>query len=193
MIEHLCEVLKRRVESLPFITLCGGLARIQRVKDNGIERAFPVMETFGGYTLLTPQKAEAGIAYFEFIRNDVKSELAGDRGYIYLAALRLVVWLNLERIDPPDVLGMQAAAMAAVTAPIDPTTQEDTGRISRYKITRALYAPKSPGFFAAYSYSEEELQYLMHPYDYFAIDFEAVYTMSNCEQPFFTIKPVVKC
>lgn len=193
MIEHLCEVLKHRVETLPFITLCGGLARIQRVKDNGIERVFPVMVSLTGYVPLHPQKAEAGIAYFELIRNEVKSELAGDRGYIYLAALRLVVWLNLERIDPPDVLGMQAAAMAAVTAPIDPTTTEDTGRVSRYKIVRALYVPKSPGIFATYTYNEEELQYLMHPYDYFAIDFEAVYTLTNCEQPFFTIKPAVKC
>ena len=176
MIDHVANQLAETMRSLPFISLSGGVARAQKIKDGDGVRTLPAFQRPDGsstYTWLTPSSKEVGIAYFENLGNDLDSSLSGGRGQMYRATLRVVVWLNLSRINPADVGAMMSQTVAALTGAV-----VESQYVQSVRIVPIREVPRTAEIFSKYTYNESETQYLMLPYDYFAFDFDVRYVLN---------------
>jgi len=176
MIDHVANQLAETMRSLPFISLAGGVARAQKIKDGeGLRTlpAVPKLDNSGSYTWLTPSSKEVGISYFENLGNDLDATVSGGRGQMYRATLRVVVWLNLGRIAPADVGGMKSQTVAALSASII-----ESEYVNNVRIVPIREVPRTAEIFGKYTYNEAETQYLMLPYDYFAFDFDVRYVLN---------------
>lgn len=185
MIDKVASELQKIVAQLPFISLAGGISRQTKILDGELTKIMPAyMYDDGNYKLLTPSSGESGIAYFENNGNELLDQVSGGRGQMYKASLRIVVWLNLTRISPADVGAMQAQTISAITG-----TVPDDGMVTNIKVLAKAEVPRSAEIFSKYTYREEETQFLMYPYDYFAWDLEVRYILiGGCQTVNFTTK-----
>lgn len=176
MIDHVANQLAEKLKALPFVSLAGGIARAQKIKDGDGVRTLPAAQKPDGsstYAWLTPSSKQVGISYFENLGNDLDANVSGGRGQMYRSTLRVVVWLNLSRITPPDVGSIMAQTVAAISA-----AQITSDFVNSVRITPIREVPRSAEIFSKYSYNEAEWQYLMLPYDYFAFDFDVRYVLN---------------
>jgi len=190
MIEIVAEQLAGTMRELSFISLAGGVARAQKVKDGdgaGVKTLPAVLdqENNGSYIWMTPDSKQSGIAYFENLGNDLVDGLSGgNRGQMYKATLRVVVWLNLDRITPPITGAMMAQVVASLSAGVG-----DTDFVKSVRVVPIKEVPRTAEIFSKYTYNEAEMQYLMLPYDYFAFDFDVRYILvTNCHKVNFMKK-----
>lgn len=177
MIDNVANQLAAQLATLPFISLAGGIARPQKIKTENVSRTLPAVpknDGTAGYNWLTPDSKQVGIAYFENISNELDDKLGGGRGQMYKAVLRVVVWLNLNRITPADTGAMQSQVVALLSSHLP-----NTDFISNVRVIPIREVPRSADIFSKYTYNEVETQHLMLPYDYFAWDFDVRYVLNS--------------
>ena len=177
MIESVTDHLAAQLKALPFLDVVGGIARKQKIKVGEIHKVLPAAKRLDNpskYVWLTPASNLSGVAYFENLGNELFSEVSGGKGGIYKATIRVVVWLNMSRISPPDKGVMMSQVITTIQG-----RHENVFGLQSLNITPKAEVPQSPDIFRDYTYNEEELQFLMLPYDYFAFDFIAIYAVSS--------------
>lgn len=92
---------------------------------------------------------------------------ATSRGLSFTSTLTLVCWMNLQKLGQTS-----CAASAFAQAQIIETLnafQANVSPINTIKVTEMSISPKSAQIFSKYTYDEKSIQYLMYPYDYFAL------------------------
>ncbi len=193
---------------LPGISLYGGLVstqeQIQPLRDEatGVSRnvmlRYPVTDDFQPCAVerpdlksFVPSATETGILYFESSGTAAKGR--NGRFFSYESRLRLVIWLNTERI---------AAAPAACPSPQDSSPHDlptlllnevikrfDTLRNTnvanyvRLRVDVSQVLDSNYNLFAAYSFDKATTQYLMPPYQALGIDMVVSYDLhQNCIQ-----------
>lgn len=181
-----------RVKTLDWIGEdVGGLVRpaVKRVAvpgENGkfITQRFPVAcdvsytDCEGNEEILrmyTPDSSKRVVLYFEDM--GVSEQKDGAR-LKYKSKIRLVCWLNTEKFQNAgcalDFYAITAIRKTFNTRPVN--FQEIIWGLNVLNVT---IPKKGPEIFAAYTFNEYR-QYLLHPYDYFAMDIESEFYVSDC-------------
>lgn len=189
MIETTANLMAERLRELPFLQTVCGLAVPQKYNDGGKVKTLPACNPLTGNerAWLVPESEKSGIAYFEMIANRATDFLSGDRGAIYDAVLRVVVWLNNDRLSPKY---STPSAMSAVIHKLQ-GRYSDFPPVSNLRVVAQSEPLRDVGaVFGKWTYDESELQYLMPPYAYFAFDFQVNYVVQAfCPQPIVTKEP----
>jgi hypothetical protein len=126
--------------------------------------------------------------YFEDVS---KAVLEVNRDYTSMeAVIRLVGWFNLKKINSSltdaDLMLMNVINAIPETYPPLPGA---TPYLNRIRVMFAGQEPRSADIFGAYSYDEAEKQYLIYPFDYWAINYRILYSVAPSCVPEVEIIP----
>lgn len=186
MNQDIANILKGYVETLPFAGKVGGLVKAitySTQNDKGVVRkTIPVDCDVthtnclkGKYTDLMPDSKYKSVMYFE--DGGVKPGDSSARDFSFESDLKLICWLNLKKTGKTGCSNT-ALAIATILNTI-PTRTFNSGVYTRILITMTGAEPKNAQIFSKYTYDEEKNQYLMYPYDYFALNFTVRFTISK--------------
>lgn len=180
----IADIIKTAIEDLAFVDRIAGIVKPVTISEDidGQKRVktFPVACNVteadcvsGQYTDLVPNSQKNSVIYFEdlgvqFIGN-VKSEMR------FRSQLRLVCWLNLKRMGITDCNWSSTATLHIIKSILQADVPFNSTPFTGMKYTGISQPVKSASIFSKYSYSEQVNQYLLYPYDYFAVDFVVEY------------------
>lgn len=182
----IANILKGYIETLPFAGKVGGLVKAitySTQTDKGvIKKIIPVDCGVthanclkGKYTDLMPDSKYKSVMYFE--DEGIRPVDNSTRDFSFESSLKLVCWLNLQKTGK---IGCSNTALAIVTILNTlPTRSFNNGIYTRIQISIDGEEPKSPQIFSKYTYDEEKNQYLMYPYDYFALNISVKFSVSK--------------
>lgn len=204
MINLIATELKTKILELGLTERFGGLVQPVTQDVNGDSFTFPIScdvsgkECFetGKYADLVPNSSYKSVLYFEQIGDVGRPEITGaKRNTIkWSATLRLVGWLNLDKLGETDC----AVTDQVVYTIIDKVTEGNgvydisNAAFTNAKMTVRLdrVVKKSPDIFRAYSYSEF-VGNLVYPFDYFAVDFAVnLYVNKACLTAYVPSTPI---
>lgn len=132
-----------------------------------------------GYTDLLPNNSYRSLFYFEDggitfqKRNGDKSE--------FVSRLKMVGWLNMKKfVLPAGVCSISGKIISQILKAM-PSQSINFGIYTEARVKLISEDIKSPAIFQRYSIPEEVMQYLLYPYDYFALNFQVEYVINrNC-------------
>lgn len=194
MVKEVANILKGRLINLPFLHTVAGLA--QPVIDSKyagdqenqkIQRKLPVsydIEDGVGERALVPDGTKKGILYFEDYGTQPDTGTKVRAGQLALITrMRVVCWVNKQKILEGDNVKydeVTASFVADIVARlVSGSAINSTIGISRLFVTLAGLPIQDANIFSRYNYDEAELQYLRPPYEYFAIDLQCKYWVSQ--------------
>ncbi len=185
MVGGIANILVSRISTLNFVDKIAGvvkpMVKVDVIEDEDgyrvVRKVFPVAcgvtaaqcEEQGLYTDLVPDDKYRSIIYFE----DRGAQFVDRQGSVlqFAGNLRLVCWMNLKHFVVAS--GKECTLDGLVLAKLlseFPNTYFNSGNYQRILINITRVLPKSQDIFGFYTYREETNQYLLHPYDYFAVD-----------------------
>lgn len=177
MISQVGDIIIDRIEDLPFMDKYAGVVRIARYKDPTAEgtaktKIFPVSCKIteeqcddGRYMDLCPDSKKKSVLYLE----DTSLRPTKKNGHIweFTATYDLICWLNMPKLGFSDC-SYSGIAIAGILKKIA-TRPFNSGIYQLVNIQFAGQKPKSINPFAKYTYDETITQFLLYPYDYFAL------------------------
>ena len=183
----IAEILKGRLEDILWIGRLAGLVRPVTYERNGGTITIPVavsVQDRSGCAAsdelreMVPDDQYGAMVYFED-QGATRSQ-SRTRGVHFVSSVRLVCWVNVSRLG-----GDMLAADHVMTKLIHALTAGpyNLGNLQGIR-HRAQAAPaRGAALFAAYNYPNSSRQYLMPPFDAFAIDINTEYRlMPGCEE-----------
>jgi len=198
MITAIGEILKDRIKDCNFAERVAGIVQTlsmqSKSKDNKttITKKYPIScavvgedcgEDKSTYKDLIPDSSKRSVMYFEdiggiqFLRRE-RNDL------VFEAKIRLVVWLNQQKLGKNEC-SVSAPIMAHLIAKLQTTSPFNNPPYTKMSIHVAAIAQKNPAIFGKYTYDEAVMQFLMYPFDYFAIDLLVDYSINaNCLEDF---------
>ena len=186
MIQTIVNYLKDNYLQLPFVDTLGGVITVLRQSlpvDGGKTKVniFPAVlnedkqecNNFSEYIAMIPDSTKKGMIYFE--AQNVSITKSDYHNYKASCKVKLIFWCNLNKINKAyinaDIIMMKI--MSAIPQRIANIGNYDSVNFN------FLGNSKTASLFSAYTYKEEERQYLMFPYDYFALDYEITWNCNN--------------
>lgn len=179
MNEKIANILKSKIQNLPFVDKIAGLVRPVKQEVLG-ENNIKVLKTFpvsadvsydlligGKYRDLIPDSKYQSILYFE----DNGCVLTyKDRGWVgFNSKLTLIGWLNVKKLMDCQTFTASTEVILSILSNLpEMPFNEDIYR--EIKIIALSEVPKSNAIFSRYTYDELKTQYLLYPYDYFALN-----------------------
>lgn len=205
MISDIGQILKSYISPLGFIDKLGGVVRVVTKNESDsegsvIRKSFPVDCDVtnddcltGKYVDLMPNSAYLSVSYFE--DQGVRLVTQDVRNFTFEATLKYVCWLNLKKLGKTSCSNSALAYLnilkALPTAYFNQTV--NTVPYSRVIIKVDGQDIKSPQIFSKYTYDEEKTQYLIYPYDYFSMNVNVQFTISQACIPAFTTGEELIC
>ena len=195
MNKELSIVLRDRISDLLYVEKVSGLVQVFNklisVDEGGnIVKKIPVTSsaTFENCNTeqklveMIPDSSIKGMVYFE--DQGINQPAKVPNGMSYKSSLRLVCWLNTNLISSQSDMLLSARVMNDIIKRlvVNPFNSIPFTRVT--VLVQNIVQDNS--IFSKYSYSEQETQYLMAPFEYFAIDFLISYTV-----PFACPSPVM--
>lgn len=191
MNQAIANIIKSQIEDLSFVDKIAGLVttvymNITDENDNKVQKSFPVACCTtaedckaGAYNDLCPNSAYKTVIYFE--DGGVSfSRAAGNYKY-YTSRLRLVCWINvakllLDECYNEDTCTISAALIAEIirALPAFPVHYDYFDFVYHEVTGQQVH---SNSIFAGYTYNEKQTQFLMYPFDYFALDIETQFAI----------------
>ena len=181
----IAEILNAYLLALPFADRVAGTVRpvtlVTGSEEKPVKKTIPVACNVsqpdcisGKYTDLIPNSKYKSIMYWE--DNGVKLNTENiTRDFNFTASLRLVCWVNLKKVGKTDC-DVSALAITNILNAI-PTGYFNSGIYTRIRATMTGEIIKSSAIFSKYTYDEATTQYLMYPFDYFALDYNIIFTI----------------
>lgn len=193
-------ILMQKLTDIPYLQRFGGLVYTQEEENvlydeqTGVKtkKRYPVTNeycitkpgcgTTNGGLDMTPDSSYFGQVYFE--DGGVNPIGREGRMHKYRSRLRMVVWLNTKMVvkkDGYDQLPGQSIALAVWN---DITTRFATleftkqGYYQRFQVKPGNVPIQGATVFSAYTFDENANKYLMHPYEFFAIDLDVEYCLN---------------
>lgn len=175
----IADLIKAEIQELNFIDKIAGVVKPLTYKDkDGNEKTFPVAVDGsipcdpGHYTDLVPDSTKLSIIYFEDKGIDVVNA-----GCYYVdceASLRLVCWCNLAKINAnyTDAQALKIRLIQGI-----PRRLDNSDWATKILVMFEGEEQKSRDIFSAYTYDESKDQFLMYPYDYFALNYKIKYSI----------------
>ena len=130
----------------------------------------------GTYQSLMPDSSKRAVAFFE----DGGTRLIKRNGdnFEFINSMKLVVWVNLAKFKDPSCAGITSLLVASIIKSI-PANFINSAPFTGMKIRLKGEDPKTPAIFARYTFSEPETQFLLFPFDYFALQFETEFMINQ--------------
>lgn len=194
MTNDLAEILKGKISGLPFMDRITGLVKTLTIRDtqeNGTSKvkSYPIAcnvtandcVSNGKYQDLVPSSKHKSVIYFEDTGGTQMTGIKGDL-FNFRSTIRLVGWLNLKKMGLTDC-NWSSTAVLQVMRELSQLTQPANyhDKYLHLKMTGMSEAVKSVDIFRRYTYDEPVSQYLIYPYDYFAIDITIEFSVNkNC-------------
>lgn len=206
MVRFIEQSIKSQITGLSFIERYGGVAIpvsiTQQTKNGPVIKVLPVscdvddtdcLET-GKHPKLVPNSTYKSVAYLEEQGSTTVNFAGAKAGEITATSrIRLVVWLNMQKLGYDDCKGTNRFELETLNAikgfrefTVDGVT--GTVNISRTSIVQKV----STNIFAKYSYSDHQWAFFW-PYDYFAVDFDATVKVGAGCLTSSTEQTVIEC
>lgn len=184
MNHEIATILNTYISTLPFADRLAGVVKpvtfVTGTVDKPVKKTIPVdcgvsqPDCMAGkYQNLVPNSKYKSIIYWE--DNGVTTNSNNTRDFNFTAQLRLVAWLNLKKLGKTDC-NLSALAVTNVLNVL-PTAPFNSGIYTRMRINVGQEIIKSNAIFSKYTYDESVVQYLMFPFDYFALDVSVDFTI----------------
>lgn len=191
-------VLMARLFNLPYIEKFGGIVQviqkvipavdgksnIKRIPISAVHQA-PANCSLAEATSIhfIPESKLKGMLYFEDGGSTVDTGRRHTGLNFWRSRLRLVVWMNQkllkEKFD--NQMGSQAMNEMISLLCTNPVNYEVFKQV---KVEVASIPANTSALFTAYDYDEKETQFLMPPYDFFAIDLDVTFGIpKHCKVP----------
>ena len=185
MTEKIAQLILNEISTLNWLDKIGGVVKPLRVNvKGGVEKVYPVClnsETIcdsSRYTDMVPDSSKRSILYFEDGGVDVIE--SGCKYTDMEASLKLVCWVNLPRINNA-YTNAEIIKLNLINS--IPSRIANTDWVTKIRVIFDGEEPKSAGIFSEYTYDEAEIQYLIYPYDFFALNYKIRYSVpmdSDC-------------
>ena len=183
MNQAVADIIKGQIEGLDFVDKIAGLTSVLTFeindKDNNkVVKRFPIACCVtaddckeGAYNELMPDSAYKTVIYFE--DGGMTFTKYEGRYKYYSSTLRLVCWINVAKILLDTCKTGTACTLSAhlITEIIRalPRFPEDHTPFHQMYSEVTDQIVRSPSIFSSYTFDEKHSQYLMYPYDYFAL------------------------
>ncbi len=141
------------------------------------------------HTDLVPNSKYKSIHYFE--DNGVNTINTTERDFRFESRVRLVGWLNLKKLGKTDCSISSKAVLQIINTL--PSGRFNSGEFKNIQITSISEAPKTSAIFSKYTYDESAAQYLMFPFDYYALDITLQFTISKACIEAFELGTETEC
>lgn len=181
MIYDICEILKNRIVARPYVDKIAGLVQtvqdVQKTKTGTFVKKFPVACDVAGKECadnnsrlsdLVPDSKKKSVIYFEDIsgvtyRGQERNE------FIFQARPRLVCWLNQKQLGK-NQCSITPLVVVDIINSLGTNKRFNDGLYIKANIQVLGEVAKSPAIFNRYTFDEKTTQFLMFPFDYFALD-----------------------
>ena len=191
MNQSIASIIKSHIEDLDFVDKIAGLTAVTNIeikdKDgNMVQKSFPVACCVtaadckeGAYNDLMPNSEYRTVIYFEdkgvtFTRREGKWKY-------YQSQLRLVCWINIELLTgaecKSEVPCTYAAHIVAEIIRALPQFPEEHSPFNFVYSEVTDQEVRNNAIFSQYTYDEKHSQYLMAPYDYFALNIQTEFAI----------------
>jgi hypothetical protein len=175
MIVQLGDILISKIETLPFIDKKAGVVKVISYKEdkkNGRVISFPASvnttleQCEGRYTDLLPDSKKKSVLFLE--DRGVRFVEKEGRKMHFRGSVNLVCWLNMPLLGYADQPSISGLAIASIISRF-PDTPFNSGIFNMINIQVIGQEAKSVNPFSRYTIDETVKQFLMYPYDYFAL------------------------
>lgn len=193
MTQDIADIVKGYITSLGFVDKISGLSRsitFETQNENGqtIRKTIPIACNVthadclkGRYEDLIPDSKYKSLIYFEEL-NGARLVDNTPRDFSFEATLRLVCWLNLKKLGESDC-SISSLALTNILNVL-PGSYFNNGIYTRILIEIIGEVKKDKAIFGQYTYDDAKKQYLMYPFDFFALDLKVSFSVSrNCITP----------
>jgi len=186
MNNKLADILKDQIDSLTWIDKIAGLVQTANIRvksgETTTDKSYPISCNItqeaclkGAYQDLAPDSKKKSVVYFE--DKGISFDRQEGNRLFYKSSLLLVCWLNLKLIQGETCDSNVTDCGSSGDYVLDIIKSFDYKPFNSggfYGIT--VHPPsqevRDVSIFSKYSYNETATQYLMFPYDYFALSFE---------------------
>ena len=193
MNQAIADIIRGHIEDLDFVDKIAGLTAVTyfdiKNKDGDmVQKSFPIACcvtsedcTEGAYNDLMPNSKYKTVIYFE--DGGITFNRAESKWKYYDSSLRLVCWINIAKIYGDDCkagAGIGCTLSAHLIAEIIrvlPTFPENHTPFDHVYSEVTSQVVRNNSIFAAYTYDEKHAQYLMYPYDYFALEIQTSFAI----------------
>jgi len=186
MNHKLANILKTELESLTWVDKIAGLVQTANIRikngDSISDKSYPISCDIdedtckkGAYQDLAPDSKKKSVLYFE--DKGLSFDHQDGNRLFYKSSLLLVCWLNHKLIQGETCdsgvtgCGTSGDYVLEVIKAFD-YKPFNSGGLYGITITPPSQEIRDVSIFSKYSYNETALQYLMFPYDYFALSLE---------------------
>lgn len=205
MNKAVASVLKNKLKTVPYLELVAGLVRVQETTDmryddntgasSPVVYRYPVSDDvhsskdcplINGLVDCSPNTDYAGIVYFEDQGTSVPTRQGAWLNFS--SQLRLVCWLNSKQFQQqgPD---LPARVMADIIGKLTGNPFNE-GVLTKVKVSVRNVPQTGKTLFASYTFNEATSQYLMPPFEAFALDLTVEFSIStSCEPNLLTDTP----
>jgi len=182
MNQAVADIIKGQIEGLDFVDKIAGLVSTAHIEikgpDGPVEKAFPIACCTtandckeGAYNDLMPNSDYSTVIYFEdgglsFVKYESNKKY-------YTSTLKLVCWINIAQIikdtcNTGEVCTRSAHIITEIIRALPRFAEDHTPFHQMYSEVVGQEI-RSNSIFAQYTFDEKHIQYLMYPYDYFAL------------------------
>lgn len=174
----IAEIIRSYVNALPFVDKIAGLVKPISTSESSGEGKPPIKKTFpvacntthaeclsGKLMELMPNSKYKSVIYFEDLGVNITG--SDQRYFDFTSTLKLVCWLNLQKLGKTDC-SVSALAIGSIIKSL-PAPNFNSSPYTRIDISMIGQDIKTNAIFSKYTYDEQAMQYLMYPFDYFAI------------------------
>lgn len=196
MQKELCKMLNTKLGTLSFVDKMAGLVMVaEKAEERGAGlndmggnmpakiAKYPIAydvngkacEVAGTMDYMIPDGTLKGISYFE--DQGITPPTLNRNSFDYEARLRFVCWMNTSKISTTDT-EITAKAQAYIIAALC-QNPFNMGIFTKVQINVRAIPPRNKSIFSPYTYEESVVQYLIPPYEYFAIDFAVKFSIPN--------------
>lgn len=192
MINNVAKDILEQINSIHWLDTYAGIVKTvsKEYQENGVPvvKRFPVSceattsDCFsnGTYKDLVPDSSKKSILYFEEVGGAQLISKERDV-FNYQTTLRMVCWLNQKLLGTEDCSISDKAICDIMNAMNFKRHNNVPLNLQKINIRFATQEAKTANIFAAYNYQEEKSQYLMYPFDYFALNFVVQFSINkNC-------------
>lgn len=182
----IANILNTYLTTLSFFDRVASVVRpislITGAADKPVKKVYPVdcgvtqkQCVSGRYSDLIPDTAKKSVHYWE--DGGVRSIQSNERDLRFESSLRLVGWLNLKKLGKTNCsVSAQAIMQIINTLPLG---RFNSGEFKNIQLISISEAAKNSAIFSKYTYDETVTQYLMFPFDYYALDITLRFTISK--------------
>jgi hypothetical protein len=197
MNEKIANILKGKIEDLVFVDKIAGLVRpifvnVLNESNTKVQKVYPISCDVtlnecieGRYQDLIPESKYKSIIYFE--DNGTSMQYVDKNWVKFNSRLTLVCWMNIKKLGDCLNCTTSTSVLLSILAafPEFPFNDVSYGPIRDVRITSFSEAVKSNSIFSKYTYDEKITQYLLYPFDFFALNMQVEYRVNlECVEQF---------